>query len=141
MYFFGTFFKIFLGVGTIRTNEGLQEVVSLETDKLRFVSGSEDFMCRVYAPLSTKSGGNTSASSSSNEENDGDGEGSNLDDDGDVAMGGGGGGSGKSNKAAASAAQPMAHTMTTSFAVGKSTDGFDEWLSKNGTEPAKKGKK
>merc|ERR1711990_947777 len=59
------------GVGTIRTNEGLKEVVSLETDKLRFVAGSEDFMFRLYTPMEKKVNGSSSSSSggSGSEEN------------------------------------------------------------------------
>ena len=36
------------GLGTIRTSDGLAAASSIETDKLRFVAGSEDFMYRGH---------------------------------------------------------------------------------------------
>ena len=74
------------GVGTIRTNEGLQEVVSLATDKMRFVADTEDAMYRIYQPLATSDSGG-SGNSGGSDGSDGDGEGSGND---DVVMGEGG---------------------------------------------------
>ena len=59
------------GLGTIKTNDGLAAASSLDTDKLRFVAGSEDFMYRITIQYHDKDGEN-SHSSSSSAEDDGD---------------------------------------------------------------------
>ena len=113
------------GVGTIRTNEGLQEVVSLATDKMRFVADTEDAMYRIYQPLAT---GDSSGSGNSggSDGSDGDGEGSGND---DVVMGEGGDSSKKDKSA-------MADKML------KSNTAFDAWLGEVApAEKKNKGKK
>ena len=110
------------GCGTIRANEGLKEVISLETDKLRFVAGTEDMMVRVYTPMVSKKDKNRSGSSSDGSDGsdgDGEGEGSGEDGDGDVAMGNSSSSSSSSNDSTAVDATEL---------VKKSTDGFDNFL-------------
>ena len=53
------------GLGTIRTSDGLAAASSIETDKLRFVAGSEDFMYRVTIEYQDKDNKGSQSSSSS----------------------------------------------------------------------------
>ena len=53
------------GLGTIRTSDGLAAASSIETDKLRFVAGSEDFMYRVTIEYQDKGNKDSQSSSSS----------------------------------------------------------------------------
>jgi hypothetical protein len=127
------------GVGTIRTNEGLTEVVSLETDKLRYVSGTEDFMCRVYTPLS-KGNGDSSSGGGSSDGSDGDGEGSGVEDaDGDAAMGADGSTSSSSSTGASGKAGGKGENVAENV-VKKSSKDFDAWLA-NAAPVEKSGRK